>query len=155
MGATQTFQNNFFSFLSFSTFQNKPTDHLQNWDSPAAKLSHWGQASSRKQSECGRHGLSNILQKYKKRSCIHQRAGKSNLCHMRGGRFHAGNTLCTFKVSAWTSDTQILNHSISNCENDFISLHPFVDFYLDSAFMQEPIETYIKFIFILKNISWI
>ena len=74
---------------------------------------------------------------------------------MRGRRFHAGNTLCTFKVSAWTPDTQILNHSISNCENDFISLHPFVDFYLDSAFMQEPIDTYIKFIFILKNISWI
>ena len=27
----------------------------------------------------------------------HQRAGKTNLFHMRGGRFHAGNTLCTFK----------------------------------------------------------
>ena len=31
-------------------------------DSPAATLSHWGQASSRKQSECGMHGLSNILE---------------------------------------------------------------------------------------------
>ena len=27
----------------------------------------------------------------------HQRAGKTNLFRMRGGRFHAGNTLCTFK----------------------------------------------------------
>ena len=28
-------------------------------------------------------------------SIYHQRAGKTNLFHMRGGRFHAGNTLCT------------------------------------------------------------
>ena len=30
-------------------------------------------------------------------SIYHQRAGKTNLFHMRGGRFHAGNTLGTFK----------------------------------------------------------
>ena len=43
---------------------------LRNWGFPnchtirphTATLSdHWGQASSREQSECGRHGLSNIL----------------------------------------------------------------------------------------------
>ena len=68
-------------------------------DSPAATLSHWGQASSRKQSQCGTHGLSNILklQAMFLYSIYHQRAGKTNLFHMRGGRFHAGNTLCTFK----------------------------------------------------------
>ena len=66
--------------------------------SPTATLSHWGQASSRKQSECGRHGLSNILklQAMFLYSIYHERAGKTNLFHMRGGRFHAGNTLCTF-----------------------------------------------------------
>ena len=31
-------------------------------------------------------------------SIYHQRAGKTNLFHMRGGRFHAGNTLYTFKA---------------------------------------------------------
>ena len=74
--------------------------HYGTGDSPAAILSHWGQASSRKQSECGRHGLSNIrkLQATFLYSIYHQRAGKTNLFHMRGGRFHAGNTLCTFKI---------------------------------------------------------
>ena len=55
------------------TFQNKPTDHAraisrhyETGVSPTATLSHWAQASSR--------------------------AGKTNLFHMRGGRFHAGNT---------------------------------------------------------------
>ena len=59
----------------------------------------WGQVSSRKQSECGRHGLSNILklQATFLNSIYHQRAGKNNLFHMRGGRFYAGNTLCAFK----------------------------------------------------------
>ena len=79
------------------TFVNKP---FKTGDSPAATLSHWGQASSRKQSEYGRHGLSNILklQVTFSYSMYHQRAGKTNLFHMRGGRFHAGNTLCTFEV---------------------------------------------------------
>ena len=55
---------------------------------------YWGQVSSRKQSRCGRHGLSNIL-KLKATflySIYHQQAGKTNLFHMRGGRFHAFNT---------------------------------------------------------------
>ena len=45
------------------------------------------------------HGLSNILklQATFLYSIYHQRAGKTNLFHMRGGRFHDGNTLCTFK----------------------------------------------------------
>ena len=57
-------------------------------------LSHWGQVSSRKQSACGRHGLSNIeeLQATFLYSIYHQRAGQTNLFHMCGGRFHAGNT---------------------------------------------------------------
>ena len=61
---------------------------------------YWGQASSRKQSRCGRHGLSNILklQATFLYSIYHQRAGKTNLFHMRGGRFHAGNMLCTFNM---------------------------------------------------------
>ena len=59
----------------------------------------WGQGSSRKQSRCGRHGLSNILKLHSTflYSIYHQRAGKTNLFHTRGGLFHAGNTLCTFK----------------------------------------------------------
>ena len=40
------------------TFQNNP---FETGGSPAATLSYWGKASSCKQSECGRHGLSNIL----------------------------------------------------------------------------------------------
>ena len=73
------------------TFQNKP---FKTGISPVATLSHWSQASSRKQSECGRHSLSNILklQATFLYSIYHQRAGKTNLFHMRGGRFHAGNT---------------------------------------------------------------
>ena len=62
---------------------------------------YWGQASSRKQSRYGSHGLSNILklQATFLHSIYHQRAGKTNLFHMRGGRFHAFNTLCTFKTA--------------------------------------------------------
>ena len=85
------------------TFVNKPTGHARAISTyrhyetgfpPAATLSHWGQASSRKQSECGRHGLSNIpkLQATFLYSIYHQRAGKTNLFHMRGARLHAGNT---------------------------------------------------------------
>ena len=79
------------------TFQNKPTDHARG----IMKLGipqppHYpigGQASSRKQYECGRHGLSNILklQATFLYSIYHQRVGKTKLFHMRGGRFHAGN----------------------------------------------------------------
>ena len=74
------------------TFQNKRNE---TGDSPAT-LSHWGQASSRKKTECGRHGLLNILklQATFLYSIYHQRACKINLFHMRGGRFYAGNTLC-------------------------------------------------------------
>ena len=70
-------------------------------DSPAATLSHCGQVSSCKQSECGRHGLSNILklQAMFLYSMYRQQSGKTTLFHMRGGRFHAGNMLWTFKMS--------------------------------------------------------
>ena len=74
------------------------TNQLTNYetgDSPATILSHWGQASSRKQSECGRHGLSNILKLQE--TFLYS---KTNLFHMRGGLFHAGNTLCTFNHCA-------------------------------------------------------
>ena len=78
------------------TFQNKPTDHLRNWGFPSR---HYPIGSSEFMSRCGRHGLSNILKQQATflYSIYHQRAGKTNLFHMRGGRFHAGNTLCTFK----------------------------------------------------------
>ena len=60
--------------------------HYETGDSPAATLSHWGQASSRKQSECGRHGLSNILKLQATfLYSIYHLAGKTNLFHMRGG----------------------------------------------------------------------
>ena len=60
--------------------------------SPTATLSHWGQASSRKQSECGRHALSNILklQATFLYSMYHQWAGKTNLFHMRQVEFTLG-----------------------------------------------------------------
>ena len=71
--------------------------HYETGDSPAA--THWGQASSGNQSECGRHSLLNILklQATFLYSIYHQRAGKTNLFHIGGGRFHAGTMLCTFK----------------------------------------------------------
>ena len=83
------------------TFQNKPTDHLLNWGFPSRHTIPLGSSRtrSRKQSECGRHGLSNILN-YKQRSCIQiitNEQVKLMSFIMRGGRFHAGNTLCTFK----------------------------------------------------------
>ena len=95
--------HNIFPKVSFPPWLNfcKQTNWLheipyETGGSPTATLSHWGQASSRKQSECGRHSLSNILklQVTFLSSIYHQRAGKSNFFHMRGGRFHAGNTLC-------------------------------------------------------------
>ena len=85
--------------------QPKPTDYtgggimkLGNPTHQSAAL-YWGQASSRKQSRCGRYGLSNILklQATFLYSIYHQRAGKTNLFHMRGCQFHAFNTWCTFK----------------------------------------------------------
>ena len=53
---------------------------------------YWGQASSRKQSRCG---LSKILklQATFLYSIYHQQAGKTNLFHVRGGRFHVFNIL--------------------------------------------------------------
>ena len=75
------------------------------------KSRNWGQASSSKQSECGRHGLSNILklQATFSYSIYHQRAGKTNLFHMRGARFQAGNTLCrpTFNVDEWNTSYNV------------------------------------------------
>ena len=78
------------------TFKNKPTDHLRNWGFPS------------RQSECGRHSLSNILklQETFLYSIHHQRAGKTNLFHMRGGRIHARNTFCKFMSSSWGDHTQ-------------------------------------------------
>ena len=82
---------------AIQTFQNKPTDHLRNWGFPIRVILYY---YSCKQSECGRHSLSNILklQAMFLYLIYYQRAGKNNLLHMRGGRFHAGNTLCIFKI---------------------------------------------------------
>ena len=84
-------------------------------------LSHWGQASSRKRSECGRHGLSNILklQATFLYSIYPQRAGKTNLFYKRGGRFHAGNTSCTFKPwfrVRWICKVALFTHFSFSCE---------------------------------------
>ena len=51
-------------------------------------------ASSRKQSPMSKARLSNILklQATFLYSIYHKQAGKTNLFHMRGGRFHAFNT---------------------------------------------------------------
>ena len=61
----------------------------------AATLSHWGQASSRKQSKFGMHGLSNILKLYKQRSSIqfitNEQVKLISFIYMRIGRFHAGS----------------------------------------------------------------
>ena len=80
------------------TFVNKP---FETEISPTAVLSHWGQRVHVKYLSCQRHGLSNILNLNATflYSIYHQRAGKTNLFHMRGGRFHAGNTLCTSKYA--------------------------------------------------------
>ena len=96
------------------TAQTFKTNQLTTYETggfPAATLSHWSEASSRKQSECGRHGLSNILklQATFLYSIYHQRAGKTNLFHMRGVRFHAGNTLCTFKSSLFFISSLYMN----------------------------------------------
>ena len=42
-------------------------------------------------------------------SIYHQRAGKTNLFHMKGGRFHAGNTLCTFNSIKYIGRVDITN----------------------------------------------
>ena len=84
-------------------FKTDQVTTYESGDSPAATVYHWGQVSSCKQSECGRHSLFNILklQATFLYSIYDQRAGRTNLFHMRGGRFHAGNTLCrpTFKIT--------------------------------------------------------
>ena len=85
------------------TFVIKPTDHperpYETGVSPTATLALWAQASSRKQYECWMHGISNILELIATflYSIYQQQAGKTNLFHVRGGRFHTGNTICTFK----------------------------------------------------------
>ena len=87
---------------SAQTVENKPTDHARG----ITKLGipqppHYPIGVKRvHQSECGRHGLSNILklQATFLYSINHQRAGKTNLFYIRGGRFHAGNMLCTFNT---------------------------------------------------------
>ena len=57
--------------IGYAGRTNLSKQTYETGDSPAATLSHWGQASSRKRSECGRHGVSNILNTmYKQRSCI-------------------------------------------------------------------------------------
>ena len=95
------------------TFQNKPTDHTRGIMKLGNSTHHtgecipyWGQASSRKQSQCGRHGLSNILklQATFLYSIYHQRVGKTNLFHMRGCRFHVFNTWCTFNTLSLSED---------------------------------------------------
>ena len=99
MEKSRNFQIVYVGRTNLSKQTNWPRErYYETGDSPAATLSHWGQASSCKPSECGSHGLSNILklQATFLYSIYHQRAGKTNLFHTRGGRVHAGNTLCTF-----------------------------------------------------------
>ena len=110
------------------TLVKKKTDHArcltgETGVSPAAILYCWGQASSRKQSECGMHGFSNILELIATflYSIYHQRAGKTNLFHMRGGRFHAGNTLCTFKCNQRAMVPQETSHLSSYVQHRLIS----------------------------------
>ena len=50
------------------TFQNKPTDHLQNRVSPTSTLYHWGQATSRFTNVEGT--VFQTFLNYKQRSCI-------------------------------------------------------------------------------------
>ena len=45
-----------------------------------------------------KHSKTTTVQDMFLHSIYHQRAGKTNLFHMRGGRLYAGNTLCTFKL---------------------------------------------------------
>ena len=73
-------------------FKTNQLTTYETGDSPAATPSHWGQASSRKQSECGRDGFSNSLklQTTFLYSIYHQRAGKTNLFHIRGVDFTLG-----------------------------------------------------------------
>ena len=66
------------------TFQNKPTDHLRNWGFPSGHTIPLGSYQA---------SILNLQATFLY-SIYHQRAGKTNLFHMRGGRFQAGNTLC-------------------------------------------------------------
>ena len=77
----------------------------------------------RKQSRCGRHSLSNILklQAMFLYSIHHQRAGKTNLFHMKGSRFHAFNNWCTFNIAKGLSAMEVRNnpitiHQASQCQ---------------------------------------
>ena len=110
MEKTRKFQIVYVACTNLCKQTNWPCERpYETGDSPAATLSHWGQVSSRKQSECGMYGLSNILELIPTflYSIYHQRAGKTNLFHMRGGRFHAGNTLCTFNICSVYYDLSI------------------------------------------------
>ena len=87
--------------LKFPNSLCGPHKPFETGVSPTAKLSHWGQATSRKQPECGRHGLSNILKLYEQRSCIQSITNDQVklISYERGCRFHAGNTWCTFNIN--------------------------------------------------------
>ena len=76
----------------FKTNQLTTRQALRNWGFTSRHTIHWGQASSSKQPECGRHGLSNILklQATFLYSSYHQQAGKTKLFHMRAGDFTLG-----------------------------------------------------------------
>ena len=91
--------------LPAQTFVNKPTDYaryLMKLGFP--QLPHYpiGVKRVHINSPNGEGTVFQTFWNYKQHSCIqllyHQRAGKTNLFHMRGCRFHAGNTLCTFQV---------------------------------------------------------
>ena len=85
------------------TFQNKPTDHargitqlgiLQPPHYIQEGSSEWRARSFKHSKTTGNILVFNFT--------YHQQADKTNLFHMRGGRFHAGNTLCTFKFNRVT-----------------------------------------------------
>ena len=117
MEKSRNFQTIYAGHTNLSKQINWPHErHYETGDSPAATLSQWGQASSHKQSKCGRHDLSNILklQATFLYSIYHQRAGKTNLFHMRGGRFHAGIHLLRVHLSG------ILVHLKKNCIVNYI-----------------------------------
>ena len=55
-------------------------------------------------------GLSNILELIATflYSIYHQRAAKTNLFHVRGGRFHAGNKMSPWRIVSYVLDTIII-----------------------------------------------
>ena len=68
------------------TFQNKPNDHVRG----ITKLGFPSLYSPNVEGTVFQTFY--LLQATFLYSIYHQRAGKTNLFHMRGGRFHAGNT---------------------------------------------------------------